>query len=365
MIIKQNAFTGEMYLTRRDTEFIGLPVGNAFSGAPFKQKLMPFGPLIGAFAAIGTAATVASTVTAVVGAVAMTAAYAGVAMTVVGLATGDKELMKIGGIVGLAGAGVGMMTGGIAAAASGGSFLEGMGGLGQAGIASSQAASMGGGTVAASTLSTQIGSSITPQVSNVAAGGAATQTAGLGSAGSSALNGSLSGGAVGMQNAGGVAVANAGAGAASQITGLGSVLPTAAEAASAGGSGLSASSGGFFADMFKGLSTTDKVILGTTALSGLKGIGKSDADELAEKQWNWTVAEKDRRTKNANSIPSIFKDNSVIDANNSNESSDAIKDGMPKSDAYENAYTVRIGGSDTKASQQYNKKQNNNKGGAL
>ena len=29
---KHNAFTGEMYLSKHDTEFLGLPVGNAFSG---------------------------------------------------------------------------------------------------------------------------------------------------------------------------------------------------------------------------------------------------------------------------------------------------------------------------------------------
>lgn len=77
-----------------------------------KKHSMPFiiGPAVGfAAAAVGVAAagatlaTVASAALAVVGAIGAIATVAGLAMTVVGAITGDKSLMKIGGIVGLAG----------------------------------------------------------------------------------------------------------------------------------------------------------------------------------------------------------------------------------------------------------------------
>ena len=72
---------------------------------------MPF--IIGpAVAAVGTAVGVgvAATATAVAGAIGAVATVAGIAMTVVGAATGDKGLMKIGGIVGIAGGVTGLAT---------------------------------------------------------------------------------------------------------------------------------------------------------------------------------------------------------------------------------------------------------------
>ena len=88
---------------------------------------MPFGIIAGIGTAIGTsitagigaaagiaagttAVTVAS-VTAIVGAVATVATIAGLGLTVIGLATGNKTLTKIGGYIGIAGGIAGIAAG--------------------------------------------------------------------------------------------------------------------------------------------------------------------------------------------------------------------------------------------------------------
>lgn len=88
-------------------------LGNRFD----KRKPMPFfvgpalaaaGTAIAGAAAAGTAAAIGSAAVASFSALATVATAAGIAMTVVGAVTGDKELMHIGGYVGLAG-GVGSL----------------------------------------------------------------------------------------------------------------------------------------------------------------------------------------------------------------------------------------------------------------
>ena len=96
---------------------------DAFGGAAYGKKEMPFaisagiaaGSALAAGAVVGTAATVAAVGAVVAG----TAVAAGLTMTIVGMATGDKELMKIGGYVGLAGgiAGMGLNMAGFGASA--------------------------------------------------------------------------------------------------------------------------------------------------------------------------------------------------------------------------------------------------------
>lgn len=85
---------------------------DAFSGSAYGERNMPFiiGPAIGAAsaaigvaAAAGTAASIGAAVVATVGAISAVATVAGLAMSVIGMATGDKSLMKIGMYVGLAG----------------------------------------------------------------------------------------------------------------------------------------------------------------------------------------------------------------------------------------------------------------------
>ena len=96
---------------------------DAFGGAAYGKKEMPFaitagiaaGSALAAGAVVGTAATAAAIGAVVAG----TAVAAGLTMTIVGMATGDKELMKIGGYVGLAGgiAGAGLNMAGFGAEA--------------------------------------------------------------------------------------------------------------------------------------------------------------------------------------------------------------------------------------------------------
>ena len=81
---------------------------DAFGGAAYGKKEMPFAITAGIAAGSAMAAGAAITAAGVAAVVAGTAVAAGLTMTIVGMATGDKELMKIGGYVGLAGGIAGM-----------------------------------------------------------------------------------------------------------------------------------------------------------------------------------------------------------------------------------------------------------------
>jgi hypothetical protein len=78
------------------------PIGDPFSGAAYGKREFPF-IIAPAVAAVGTAVGFAATAVAVVGAVSAIATVVGIGLTVVGAVTGDKDLMKIGGIIGIAG----------------------------------------------------------------------------------------------------------------------------------------------------------------------------------------------------------------------------------------------------------------------
>lgn len=319
-----------VYLTRRETEFLGLPVGDPFSGAAYGDKNMPFfiapavgaaATAIGAAAAAGTMAAVGTAIGATVVAVGTIAAVAGTAMTVVGAVTGDQELMKIGAITGLAGGVVGMAAGGFSAMAAGGSFLDGVGGLGSAGVSMANDAVASTAGLAPSLVEAGVTNA------DIAAGTAefATQSATTGTTGLAATQtaANISGG-VSAPVAGGQSgvIANgasyAGTQAAAPVytngiltsvgSGTGVVGQSLAPEIVTGLSqtaGTSIAEGGFFADMFKGLSTSDKVVLGTTALSALKGIGTSDSDELARDKFEWEKSEKQRQVNNLNNVPKM------------------------------------------------------------
>jgi hypothetical protein len=280
-MIKHNAFTGEMYLTRRDTEALGLPVGNAFKGAPFKQKEMPFF-IAPAIAAIGTAVGigVGATIAATAVAIGTVAAVAGTAMTVVGAITGDKGLMKIGAIVGLAGAGVGMIAGGAAAAAAGGSFMSGMGGLGSAGIASSQAAAAEVAGLAPGFVEAGItNSDLVAGASEFTAQGANTATQGLGAVINPTAN--TMGAAYGITGEG----ANVATQAAAPVYTNGVLTSAGSGAAKIGTtlapeitSGLANTAAigtqdGFFASMLSGMTPTEKLMTASFGLKAVGGIG--------------------------------------------------------------------------------------------
>ena len=284
---KHNAFTGEMYLSKHDTEFLGLPVGNAFSGAPFKQKNMPFF-IAPAIAAVGTAVGVGATIAATAVAIGTVAAVAGTAMTVVGAITGDKGLMKIGAIVGLAGAGVGMIAGGAAAAASGGSFLSGMGGMGSAGIASSQAAAAS--EVAASGalgINAAINSTPTAMAQASAAANSSPIISGA-TQSSSVLGTSLS---TGAQTA--VAPLMTPINATSTFNAATGAVTVGANAPA---------SAGFFSEMLSGMTPTEKLMTASFGLKAVGGIG--DAYNTNQKNKYDQKAEAQRLT-NLNAQPTI------------------------------------------------------------
>lgn len=110
-------------ITKREAEFLGIAVG-----MPYRfRRDMPFIVLpaigtaaaaISAATATATLATVGAAAVATIGAIGAVATVAGIGMSVVGMITGDKDLMKIGGIVGLAG-GVGSIASGLALGAGG------------------------------------------------------------------------------------------------------------------------------------------------------------------------------------------------------------------------------------------------------
>jgi hypothetical protein len=92
---------------------LDIPIGDPFGGAAYGKREFPFivGPAIGTIATAVTAGVAAAGgAMAVVGAVSSIAMVAGLAMTVVGAITGDKDLMEIGGYVGLAGGVGGLAT---------------------------------------------------------------------------------------------------------------------------------------------------------------------------------------------------------------------------------------------------------------
>lgn len=105
------------YYPIAEARHLDIPVGDAFGGPAFGKRDFPF--IIGpSFAAVGAAVGTAATVTATVGAIAAVATVAGLAMTVVGAITGDEDLMRIGGFVGLAGGVTGLATSAFSAGTS-------------------------------------------------------------------------------------------------------------------------------------------------------------------------------------------------------------------------------------------------------
>lgn len=105
-LVPYDPFGGPAY-GRRDMPFA--VIGGAIAGAVGTA----FATGVAAAGAIGITGTVA-TVAGVVSAVATVATWVGIGLTVVGAITGDSSLMKIGGIVGIAGGVTGLAMGGLA-----------------------------------------------------------------------------------------------------------------------------------------------------------------------------------------------------------------------------------------------------------
>ena len=321
MTIRQTNFVAGEAFSRRQMDQMGLPIGNPHK-PPFNRKEMPFfiapavaaaSVAIGAAATVGTMAAIGTAALATVSAIGTIAAVAGTAMSVVGMITGDKGLMKIGAIVGLAGGVASLASGAVASLAAGGEFAMGTAGIQSANAANAAATNAANlaahGAVTggiASTSHTALGeftgqaareaSINTAQMSPVTINGSATTSQLLGQTGGGMLpNSSLIG-----------------------KTASGALL-SGAEALNAGGSGAalaanSAASSGTFLDKFmSSLTPKDYVIGGFSALQGGAAMmEKNTASANRQKQYEYEQAQRNQRISNLNSVPTL---QNRIDAN--------------------------------------------------
>lgn len=166
-------------------------IGSAIAGAVGSA----FAAGAGAAVAVGaTAGGIAATAAGVIGAVGLVATYTGIAMTVVGAITGNTKLMKIGGMVGLAGGVTSLGIGAINAVA--GSTASTAGAVASSAAApaassSSMSSAMGGlGKGAVDTIGQQVGSAITPTFASTGTG-ALSSTIGTGADAIGATTGPL------------------------------------------------------------------------------------------------------------------------------------------------------------------------------
>jgi len=283
MTIRQNSFIAGEMISRKQMLDMGLPIGNPIL-PPFNRREMPFAPIAGAFAAVGTAAAaggVLATTLAVVNLAAVAAMYVGVAMTVTGMITGDKDLMKLGAIVGLAG-GVGSMAiGGVASLAAGGEFA-----MGTAGINSMNAANAAASASAANIGVTGTLGSIAPQTINPAATMAQTGQTVAAEAGKTIAQ--TAGDKIGM--IGGITDA---AGKGLEVT--------------ASGASASAGSGGFFSKLMTDMTPKDWIIAGGTVVSGgAKAMSANQSSANAQQKFEYEQGIKNQQIKNLNSVPSLI-----------------------------------------------------------
>ena len=314
MTINQNYFAAGEAFSRRQMDQMGLPIGNPHK-PPFKQKEMPFfiGPAVAAasvsigaasaaiaaggvmasMGAIGTAAL------ATVGAIGTIAAVAGTAMSVVGMVTGDKGLMKIGAIVGLAGGVASLASGAVASLAAGGEFAMGTAGIQSANVANAAAANTANlaaaGAATGATLSTATG-----QAAANATNLTANMSPVVNSAGTTvnqAIN-SL----VGGTHAGGVA-------AASPLIGnTGGSLLSSSQALGIGNAGSLATSGssGFLSKLVADMTPKDYLLMGGSVVSGgMNAVKENEASANAQKAYEYKQGVNRQRIANLNATPTL------------------------------------------------------------
>lgn len=301
MITNYNSFyvAGEM-IDRRAMLSIGEPIGSPYL-PPFKQRQMPFAPLAGAFAAVGAASGAIATGLAVVNLVGVAAMYAGVAMTVTGLITGDKGLMKLGGIVGLAGGVASLAAGGIASLAAGGELSMGTAGINSLNAsnaaAANSAALASGGAVTGQTLAQQTSTAL-GEFTGKAASEAATATAQM-----SPVAGNL--GTVSQA----VGQGSTGMLQASPLIGNTGAALTSSQALATGGVGgvqAAAGSGGFFNELIGSMTPKDWVLAGGAVLSGgAKAVAANEANAQRQQQFEYEQGIRNQQIKNLNSVPML------------------------------------------------------------
>lgn len=303
MTIRQNSFIAGEMISRKQMDQMGLPIGNPHL-PPFNRREMPFAPLTAAFAGVAAASGVMATTLAVVNAVAVVAMYAGAAMTITGMVTGDKSLMKMGAIVGLAGGVGSLAAGGIASLAAGGEFA-----MGTAGIQSANAAN------AAANASTGAIGSIGAQAGNIlpvakdvipaAGGNIATQaggaTANLSNISTNVMNPNFA--SVGQ-------VANQSTGMLANQIGANAINPAFSQVGSQAAGTLSSTaaqgSQGFFGKLMDSMTPKDWIIAGGTAVStGAKAVASNQANATAQQKYEYDRAVKNKQIANLNDVPTL------------------------------------------------------------
>jgi hypothetical protein len=317
MTIRQINFVAGKAFSRRQMDQMGMPIGNPHK-PPFKQKEMPFfiapavtaaSVAIGAAATVGSMAAIGTAALATVGAIGTIAAVAGTAMSVVGMVTGDKGLMKIGAIVGLAGGVASLASGAVASLAAGGEFAMGTAGIQSANVANAASAAaqtsvaLGQAGTAASNLA-----AVTPQGLVNAAPLTNQTTMGLNGVGASAVTpqsitmagqggtGLMGQVGSGLNAAGGNALNAIGASSASNLAG------TAAT-----------SSGGFIDKLLGSMTEKDYVIAGWGAFQGGSAMmDKNLASANAQREYEYKQAQRNQRIANLNSVPTL---RNTLDAN--------------------------------------------------
>jgi hypothetical protein len=306
MTIRQNSFIAGEMISRKQMLDMGLPIGNP-NLPPFNRREMPFAPLTGAFAAVGAASGFLATTAAVINLAAVAAMYVGVAMTVTGMVTGDKDLMKLGAIVGLAGGVTSMAIGGVASLAAGGEFA-----MGTAGIESMNAANAA--SASAEGLLTNAAAGVVAPNANTAINGmlgqGATQTAQT--AGEVTAGMPLSSQAGGMSPLLGKEAVGAFSPAINNATGAvaSGVNSTASGAINnllAQGSTTGAGSGGFFTKLMSDMTPKDWIIAGGTVVSGgAKAVAANQANATAQKKFEYEQSIRNQQIQNLNTVPSLI-----------------------------------------------------------
>lgn len=320
MTINQNYFAAGEAFSRRQMLEMGMPIGNPHK-PPFKQKEMPF--IVSAVAAAGTAITAAGTAIAAggvmasmgaigtaalatVSAIGTVAAVAGTAMSVVGMVTGDKGLMKIGAIVGLAGGVASLASGAVASLAAGGEFAMGTAGIQSANAANAAAATAQTGLQSTALLG-QATNAITPNFASGAVQAGSTQ--GLNSASIVGNSGNFVGGAnvgaignVGGQVGSGLlqpAFSGAGAQALGATSTIGNVTGQVGSLATSGSSG-------FLNKLMADMTPKDYLLMGGSVVSGaMNEMDKNTASANAQKKYEYEQSVKNQRIANLNATPTL------------------------------------------------------------
>jgi hypothetical protein len=266
--------------------------GTAFAAA---GTAIAAGGVMASMGAIGTAAL------ATVSAIGTIAAVAGTAMSVVGMITGDKGLMKIGAIVGLAGGVASLASGAVASLAAGGEFAMGTAGIQSANAANATAAqanSMLAGVLpnAKDAINGMLG-----QGSTQAVQGASNITEGI------------AGGATKIVNPAMSPIQGAAANFSPAINATGTQAGGAINSMLAQGTTQASSSGTFLDKLMDQMTPKDYLIGGWSMVTGGSAMmEKNLASANAQKEYEYKQAVQQKRVNNLNSVPTL---QNRIDAN--------------------------------------------------